>query len=215
MVSVLIIPPLAKSYGRVPLPVFNEKVKPLTVLTCLLNRHYVILELREVLLEVADSMNDEYPKTVVSYLDANFPFVDKFPLLPHLSHNDGKKLDIALYYLDTAGIYAYHRAPSFIGYGVFVDPLPGESDMPEKCKKEGYWQYGFLKYLVPQWNKHKFQFDLVRTKMLIEKFISNSRIQKVFIEPHLKNRMRLNYTKVRFHGCHAVRHDDHIHVQIN
>jgi hypothetical protein len=22
------------------------------------------------------------------------------------------------------------------------------------------------------------------------------------------------YDKVRYHGCHAVRHDDHIHIQL-
>ncbi|MFT5619364.1 MAG: hypothetical protein ACI85I_002607, partial [Arenicella sp.] len=38
---------------------------------------------------------------------------------------------------------------------------------------------------------------------------------KVFIEPHLKTRLGLeNYSKIRFHGCQAVRHDDHIHVQL-
>ena len=33
----------------------------------------------------------------IHYLDANFPFINKFPLLPHLSHNDGKKIDITDY----------------------------------------------------------------------------------------------------------------------
>ena len=32
--------------------------------------------------------------------------------------------------------------------------------------------------------------------------------------PHLKARLGLNSNKVRFHGCHAVRHDDHFHVQL-
>ena len=37
---------------------------------------------------------------------------------------------------------------------------------------------------------------------------------KVFIEPHLKDRMKLTNSKIRFHGCGAVRHDDHIHIQL-
>ena len=45
--------------------------------------------------------------------------------------------------------------------------------------------------------------------------IQNKAIKKIFIEPHLKTRWGLkNYQKIRYHGCHAVRHDDHIHVQL-
>ncbi len=33
-------------------------------------------------------------------------------------------------------------------------------------------------------------------------------------KPHLKTRLKLSSAKIRFHGCQAVRHDDHIHVQL-
>jgi hypothetical protein len=38
-------------------------------------------------------------------------------------------------------------------------------------------------------------------------------VRRVFIEPHLKARLDLaRLSKVRFAGCRAARHDDHIHV---
>lgn len=48
-------------------------------------------------------MAHTFPGTVTLYLDANFPFFDGFPLLPHLSHVDGRKRDIAYYYADSMG----------------------------------------------------------------------------------------------------------------
>ena len=37
---------------------------------------------------------------------------------------------------------------------------------------------------------------------------------KVFIEPHLADRLGATGEKIRFQGCRAARHDDHIHVQL-
>ena len=67
---------------------------------------------------------------------------------------------------------------------------------------------------VPQGNKANFTFDGARTKELVILFASNPAIEKIFIEPHLKERLKLNSEKIRFHGCQAVRHDDHLHVQL-
>lgn len=45
--------------------------------------------------------------------------------------------------------------------------------------------------------------------------IKNPAVRKIFLEPHLKTRLKLSkYSKIRFHGCHSVRHDDHIHLQL-
>ncbi len=94
----MIVPLIARPFGRVPLPMFETNgLRPLTIWTCLLNRNYVRYELREITYHVATKMNNKYPGTVVNYLDANFPFINKFPLPPHLSHNDGKKLDVAFF----------------------------------------------------------------------------------------------------------------------
>jgi hypothetical protein len=49
---------------------------------------------------------------------------------------------------------------------------------------------------------------------MVNFFAADPSIEKVFIEPHLKNRLQLTSPKVRFQGCHAARHDDHVHVQV-
>jgi len=46
------------------------------------------------------------------------------------------------------------------------------------------------------------------------KILQQPNLGKVFVEPHLKTRMKLVDSKIRFHGCGAVRHDDHIHIQL-
>jgi len=52
------------------------------------------------------------------------------------------------------------------------------------------------------------------TKLLLERIIEFHPIEKIFIEPHLKQRLNLDHPKIRYHGCGAVRHDDHIHIQV-
>lgn len=212
----IIVPILAKPFGRVPLPILsNTSIQPLTIWTCLLNRHYARPALKQALEKTACRMSKLFPSTRIAYLDANFPFLDKFPLFPHLSHNDGRKLDLAFFYQHAAsGKQLNGEAPSAIGYGVYESPLEGELNTPLDCARRGYWQYGFLEYLVPQANKKNMRLDAGRTKQIIKLLAAQPSIDKIFIEPHLKARMNLQSAKIRFHGCQAVRHDDHIHIQI-
>ena len=211
----IIVPLTAKSFGRVPLPVFESRnLKPANTWTCLLNRNYVRPQLRDITYKVAESMNNKFPGTTINYLDANFPFIDKFPLFPHLSHNDGKKLDLSFQYNDSQTGQMTDDIPSFIGYGICEEPRDGEENKPEYCDKKGYWQYNLLRDIVSQDNKDKFTFDNKRTKELVKSFSSHDGLGKIFIEPHLKTRLGLTSSKIRFHGCQAVRHDDHIHVQL-
>ena len=72
-------------------------------MTDLLNRNYVKPELNTSLQNIAKGLNKKHPGIKLVYLDANFPFFNKFPLLPHLSHNDGKKIDISLIYENEEG----------------------------------------------------------------------------------------------------------------
>lgn len=217
-----IVPMLAKPFGRVQLPVRKgnhpdkpgQVIRPLTFLTCLLNRNYVRKDLRDAAVDVARKMNRKYPGTVVNYLDGNFPFLNGFPLFPHLSHNDGKKLDLAFCYKDRQTQLETNRAPSPVGYGICEEPVGSEKNMPRFCSENGYWQYSFLKSIMPQGNKDDFEFYAAKTKYLIELFCSDSSIGKIFIEPHLQSRLKLTSPVVRFHGCRAVRHDDHIHIQL-
>lgn len=217
--SATIVPLLAARVGRVPLPagIFTEgALQPLTVLTCLLNRQYVRPELKQALTSVASALQQKYPGSITCYLDANFPFLNGFPLVPHLSHNDGRKADLAFFYQEpVTGKKLHAVSPSWIGYGVSEPPLPGEMNMPAVCEKKGYWQYGILNKIMPQGNKRTMVLDTERTKSLITLLVDHISIQKLFIEPHLIERMQLRkYKEIRFHGCQAVRHDDHIHVQL-
>ncbi len=55
--------------------------------------------------------------------------------------------------------------------------------------------------------------DEVRTAALVRLLAADPRVRRIFIEPHLKARLGLTHlAKVRFAGCQAARHDDHIHI---
>ncbi|WP_435261994.1 hypothetical protein [Tenacibaculum sp. nBUS_03] len=66
-------------------------VSPHSYLTVILNRNYVNSALNQSLQDIGKRVNNKYPDIQLVYLDANFPFINGFPLLPHLSHSDGKK----------------------------------------------------------------------------------------------------------------------------
>ena len=213
VITLLLVPQLAKLNNRVALPVFKSgNLIPHNLITPLLNRHYVRPKLKRELIKISDKVNSHIANLKISYLDANFPFVDGFPLLPHLSHNDGRKIDLCFYYKlnSRAGILK----PSNSGYGKYVEPKPKEPNYNSICKSKGYWQYDFTKHLTLG-SRQDLEFDLSNTRYLVSQIVNNPFTQKLLIEPHLKDRMKLTHDKVRFQGCHAVRHDDHIHYQIN
>jgi hypothetical protein len=213
--TLAIIPLIAKPLGRVPMPVIQTNgLQPLNVITCLLNRHYVRPALHQTAGEVARQMNHQFPGTIVNYLDAGFPFINNFPLVPHLSHDDGKKLDLAFCYIDNRTGQPSNQAPSIVGYGISEQPHANEVSTAAICAGKGYWQYSFMMTIIPQGNKRYFTFDSSRTKKLVNLFAAAPAIGKIFIEPHLKTRLGITSNKIRFHGCQAVRHDDHIHVQL-
>lgn len=209
---VVVVPMIAKQYGRVPLP-WSGPLKPETIFTCIMNRHYAHPDLKRLAMESTAKMEQAFPGTKVKYLDANFPFYNGFPLFPHLSHNDGRKLDIGLFYMDTSG-NQLDDTPSPIGYGVFVDPRPGDEDYLRICEGKGFWQYGAMAKIISQDEKKNYRLDSKRQKAFIDILTADKRLQILLIEPHLKARMKLTSSKIRFHGCHAVRHDDHIHIQV-
>lgn len=210
-----VVPLAAKPFGRVPLPLFERNhVRPANAITFFLNRNYVRPVLRRITYAVADRMNEEHPGTTLNYLDANFPFINKFPLFPHLSHNDGKKLDLSFLYKDSKTGIETNEVPSWIGYGICEEPRPGEANRPDDCAQKGFWQYSALKENLPQGAKADFIFDEVRTRLMINSFVKEKNLGKILIEPHLKTRLHLTSDKIRLHGCNAVRHDDHIHVQL-
>lgn len=206
----LVIPFISPFFGREKI-IHSDKIKPATFAYVLLNRNYVSPELNDLLLETEKNLINT--EVEIIYLDANFPFLNGFPLLPHLSHNDGKKIDFSLIYENQNGEIT-NKTKSLSGYGVFASPKKSETNKTEECKQQGFYQYDFPKYFTFGKINHELKFSKYGTKLLIEALLKNNNLGKVFIEPHLKERLGLIDDRIRYHGCHSVRHDDHIHIQL-
>ncbi|MDT7833506.1 hypothetical protein RQM59_14060 [Flavobacteriaceae bacterium S356] len=211
--SFLLIPNISPYFGRVQIKE-SKSIHAHSFFTKLLNRNYVTEEMNQVITNVAVQLQKEYSGIKVMYLDANFPFFDSFPLLPHLSHNDGKKIDLAFTYEETNGALT-NLKKSRSGYGVFEHPNNKGLDQTTKCKKQGFWQYDYSKFVTfGEINNHLTFSNRANTR-LINLIASHPKVEKIFVEPHLKHRLKLKSSKIRFQGCRSVRHDDHIHVQIH
>lgn len=196
---------IAPYFGRVPIGCGeNDPLVVQSWVYCALNRNYVKPELGETLTDLAVAVEQEFPGTQTQVLDANFPFWAGFPLLPHLSHDDGKKADIAFYYRDHDG-YVRGATRSPIGYFAFEQ---GPSECPDALVSLR-WDLDILQ---------RFWLDLrleqERTRFALNWLAQDSRISRLFIEPHLQNALGLTDEKIRFQGCRAARHDDHIHLEL-
>jgi hypothetical protein len=209
---VLVLPVLAPLNGRVPLPWFATSTVPLKPANfgyCLLARNYVRPPVRQLLERTALTVSQQFPGTTLHYLDANFPFLNGFPLLPHLSHHDGRKVDLAFFYQDTQTKTPLPSPPSPIGYWAYEQPTANE---PQPCRGIHSWLRWNFDWFQPLFASA--EIDPERTRVMAQTLLAEPTVQKMLIEPHLKARLRLQSSKVRFQGCGAARHDDHIHVQI-
>jgi hypothetical protein len=149
-------------------------------------------------------MAERHEGTVTIVLDGSFPFLDGFPMLPHLSHDDGEKIDFAFFY-EKNGAYLPGATRSPIGFFAFED---GPTDCPSR-RLTLRWD---LDWLQPLWADY--ELDEERLRDLVQLLAEHSSIDKVLLEPHLTQRLGIRSAKVRFQGCRAARHDDHIHVQL-
>nr|WP_245355442.1 hypothetical protein [Rhizobium leguminosarum] len=208
----------APMVGRVPLSCISSATDRLVVrspIYCLLNRNYVTPDLRDLAKALAAHMDEEFPGTVTVALDANFPFVNGFPLLPHLSHADGKKLDFAYYYKDADGAFLNGVTRSPIGYFAFEEPAPGD-ELPCQGRNDWLttrWDFDALQPLFPAYRIEE-QRTSAAVAWLTSEGVARFGLQKIFIEQHLKNALGITDSHVRFQGCRAARHDDHIHIQV-
>jgi hypothetical protein len=212
-VMLLAVPPVAARFGRVPLPcsgAADAPLQPVSLAFCLLGRNYVTPGLRQILEDTASTMHRAYPGRVLRYMDGGFPFFDGFPLLPHLSHDDGRKIDLAFYYRDVRTGKALQEPPSPIGYWAYEGP---GIDEVRPCTGKRSWLRWDLTWFQPFFrNAH---LDPEPTRVLVDRLSRSTAVQTIFIEPHLKRRLGLHSSKIRFQGCQAARHDDHIHVSVN
>ena len=199
--------PIPVVAGLVVLPCAETgSLRPHTAGYCLLQRHYVRAGPRAALVETAETLQAQFPGTVVRFMEASWP-TGKRPMPPHLSHGDGRQVDLALFYRDREG-RPLTRAPTRSGYGAYEPPLKNGS---RRCTGATARP---AKIAAPDPPKDRaWRLDEVRTAALVRLLAAHPKVRRIFIEPHLKARLGLSsLRKVRFAGCKAARHDDHIHV---
>lgn len=215
--AIAVVPPVAAALGRVPLTCFasgGAGYGAANPLYCLANRHYASPKTRGLLTALSRTLNRRFPGTTVTYLDAGFPFIDGFPLLPHLSHDDGRKIDIALFYRDrNSGTTRPGGGAWPIGYWAFVPPRTGDGAV---CRGQSRlsmrWDMAWLQPLFAG-----LILDEHRTGAMLRWLAASGArhgVKKVLIEPHLRARFNLSRKLFRFQGCRAARHDDHIHIEM-
>jgi hypothetical protein len=214
-VTVAAVPPLAREFGRHPLPCLPSAKRSYGALHpayCLLNRHYVSARAHRMLSALAKAMNRVSPGTTVAYLDAGFPFLDGFPMFPHVLHDDGRSVDLAFFYTNSRGVYRRGLARSAIGYWAFEQPRHGET---RSCRQDiGFGLRRNLGFLQRYWRP--LRLDRARTKAMTEWLVREGPkygVERVYLEPHLVNRFAIASPLLKFQGCHAERHDDHIQVR--
>lgn len=210
---------VAPYFGRVPLSCLAKPGDHLVVrspLYCALNRNYVTPALLRMAEGLAHHMDARFPGTVTVALDANFPFVDGFPLLPHLSHADGRKLDLAFYYSDGEDRFLNGVTRSPIGYFAFEQPGPTD-EQPCAGRQDWLTTRWDLAWLQPFFPVYDIEPERMRSAIiwLASSGVAAYEVEKVFLEPHLTTALGVAAPAVRFQGCRAARHDDHLHIQIH
>ena len=215
--TIWVVPLLAEFGGRQPLPCSladGAPVRPHGFFYCALNRHYATPRVAEMLAALARDLSSHFPGIQVAYLDAGFPLFEGFPLPPHLSHDDGRKVDLALFYADAAGRPSAAITPSPIGYWGFEQPRAGD---PRPCAGQDRlltlrWDMSWLQPLLPDRSLH------VDANRAMVRWIAGAGlhygVERLLLEPHLQQRFQTAGGVIRFQGCRAARHDDHVHVQI-
>jgi hypothetical protein len=162
---------------------------------------------RDALAAMADRLAADFPGRRISYLDSGFPFFAWFPMLPHLSHGDGRKVDVALLFLDPGTGHPVHgRAPSPIGYWGYVLPARGAVLPCDGRPSWLRWDFDWLQPLLPE-----LHLDEAAQAALLKEMAESRQVVRVLAEPHLTARLGADHPKIRFQGCDAARHDDRIH----
>ena len=208
---------IAPYFGRTALPCFitsDAKLAMQSPLYCALNRHYVAPKLKSVAKEFAQHIDNKFPGTITLVLDANFPFLNGFPLFPHLSHDDGKKLDLAFYYRDQNGVYVRGKTKSPIGYWAFEEPRVSRQVI---CARQT--NHFSLRWDVPWFKAYLRDLALEpkRTYAALKWLTTvgpRRGVSRIFLEPHLARAFSIHGSILRFQGCNAARYDDHIHIEI-
>lgn len=194
---------LAASKGLVPLPCgLSGPLQPVSSAYCHAARHYVTPDARAALVRAAEAVARRHPGAVVRYMEASWPSA-KRPMPPHVSHGDGRQVDLAVFYEDGRG--RLRPPPTASGYGGFEPP---RREAERVCVGVGGH------YAAPDPPAGRpWRLAEAPTADLVRRLSTDPRVRRIFIEPHLKARLGFaGDGKVRFAGCRVARHDDHLHV---
>ena len=207
-VSLLVVPLIANQTGRQRLPLYATTELPLgpqTILFPLLNRTYVRHHAHRTFVNAVQNAVKQEPDMVVRYLDAGFPF-PFIPLLPHLSHSDGQRIDVAFQF-EQEGDYV-DRARSPIGYWGYAQ------ESKERCVDHNNkypillrWDFKWLQPLLPD-----LDLDITKNKTLFTALAKDKQVCTILLEPTLHK--ALEAPKLLGNSCDVARHDDHFHVTI-
>ena len=197
--------------GRVALPCFGERLAAQSPLYCALARNFATPEARDGLTALGEAMATRAPDAQALYLDAGFPYLNGFPLLPHLSHRDGRKVDLAFFYGDAAGAYLPGKTRSPIGYWAFEGPPGGGACAGRNDPITLRWDFAWAQGWFPD---RPMDPDLTgaMVRWLADEGPRHG-VRRMLLEPHLKARFAPGADIIRFQGCRAARHDDHIHLE--
>jgi hypothetical protein len=102
------------------------------------------------------------------------------------------------------------RSP--IGYFAFEQPRGGGGSCGRGSPYSLRWDMDWLQPLLPD-----LALDEERTRAALSWLTASGGrfgVEKIFLEPHLAQRLGVSSPLIRFQGCNAARHDDHIHVQV-
>lgn len=194
---------IAAANGLVPLPCeLRGPLQPVSRGYCAAARHYVTPSARDALVRAAEAVAHRHPGAVVRYMEASWP-PGRRPMPPHVSHGDGRQVDLAVFYEDRRG--RLRRPPTASGYGGF-EPPRREAD--RMCVGVGGHHAAPDPPATRSWRLAE-----PPTAELVRQLSAEPRVRRIFIEPHLKRRLGFARDgKVRFAGCKVARHDDHLHV---
>ena len=196
LIGSVVVRPVAAHFGRVALPcVGHPHLAPRSMIYCGAHRNYVRPSLAAEIEAIAADYARAHPGERVHYLDAGFP-LRGLPLLPHLSHHDGRKLDLAL----------PGDGGSPLGYFGYAPPPAAAACPPRWIDLR--WDFDAIQPLVG------LELDADRTATLVRAAVARRAVGKILIEPHIEARLQVASAKIRFQGCHAARHDDHLHLQL-
>lgn len=172
---------------------------------CVLGRNYVREGGVEVLREAQARVETAHGRSPLIWTDASGPWPGT--LWPHRSHGSGHQIDVALYYEGHDG--RLKRNPTgFAGYFAYEPTGPEEAPACTPGSRP-------LDFGDPPTDR-TWRWDAARNATLVTALLEDARVRRIFLEPHLVERLGLSgHPKIGFAGCRAARHDDHIHIDLH